>query len=610
MVAGNPANHGECFIVKQVLVLKSGGRCMGGECMSWFRRLRRKSFARIFHLQLISLILTFVLVRTSPAYADQQANEVRDTVTVNFVGDILLASRIGDLINSQGPMAPWEAVKDVLASADFTIGNLECPVGTSGQPMPGKSYTFRASPTSLLGLKQSGFDVVSLANNHTLDYGTSCMLETVENVKKYGIIPLGAGATEKEARAYAILEKNGIKIGVLATTSIIPVPEWASEKDKPGLAVDYSTWHPNITASIKELHDKVDIVVVLVHWGEERKTEPEDWVVKLEKALRDAGADIIIGTHPHVLRGIACDSHHLTAYSLGNFVFTTRADEPLCQIGTILKVTLSKDGIKEVQVIPTQIVQGKTILLQGEGRADAIKYLSSLTRPLGSDISDDGQVVEIRFKDMKDHWARFAAAYLAREGIVNGYPDSTFRPEKPLTFGELAKLMACTFFKNELESESQGAQILPALKDHWSYPYLVLLASNGVIEEGIPQQGPGSNSESTPRPPAPFTPDGFAPRKEVCLWVYKSINCTSSASLLSLKSADKEVSPDDKKTFDDLQGLPTPEMEAIEWCARRGIVTGYEDSTFRPDNPVTRGEMAMILWRILDSGVKPPDEGK
>ena len=130
------------------------------------------------------LLLILAWHSLSSQYSSRSAQtKASQTVTLNFVGDILLASRIQDLIDAEGPMAPWIGVKDLLQSADFTIGNLECAVGTTGSPMPDKQWTFRASPETLQGLKDAGVDVVSLANNHTLDFGVEGLLETIENVK-------------------------------------------------------------------------------------------------------------------------------------------------------------------------------------------------------------------------------------------------------------------------------------------------------------------------------------------------------------------------------------------------------------------------------------------
>jgi poly-gamma-glutamate synthesis protein (capsule biosynthesis protein) len=159
-------------------------------------------------------------------------------LTLSFVGDVLLGGSVGDLIDAEGPLAPWQGVKDLLSAADLTCGNLECAVGTTGTAVPGKTWTFRAAPKSLEGLIAAGFDVVSLANNHALDYGTECLLEGVRLLKDARVEPVGAGANDQAARKPFIFDKNGLKVGILATTIVWPDSSWVASRDSPGLAAD------------------------------------------------------------------------------------------------------------------------------------------------------------------------------------------------------------------------------------------------------------------------------------------------------------------------------------------------------------------------------------
>lgn len=540
-----------------------------------FRNLRQ-AIASVSRLFCVILAIIFLITIFPPAILFSQgedANLIKPTnlVRLNFVGDILLASRVGDLIRAEGPLAPWKGVLDVLRDADFTIGNLECALGTTGTPAPGKEYTFRAAPESLAGLKEAGFDLVSLANNHTLDYGVECLLETVENVKKYGIIPVGAGKDEATARAPVILEKNGIKIGVLATTMIVPTPEWAAKGDRPGLAVDYSGWFTNIESRLRELSTQADISVVLIHWGEERKTTPESWVLKIESALRRAGADIIIGTHPHVLRGFRYDGKTLTAHSLGNFVFTTRPEIPACQIGAILQVTVSREKVENVTVIPTKIVWGRTVLMEGREKDEILSTLSSLTRPFGADIDPAGNVYEMLFDDTKDHWARFYIARLARKGMVQGYGDGKFGPDRRVTRAEFAAMLARALAPEEEISRSKVPEGFSLCQEsHWAYKYLSYLVAIGTL----PRENPSWN------------PDELCSREEACILMWR---------------AKRSPDPPDssKKPFSDLANLDAESLNAVLWCADSGLINGYEDGTFRPSTGITRAESAAVITRFL-----------
>lgn len=539
---------------------------------------------------IVCLILSIVLIPHQLARAQTQATSPRDAnrkslVTLNFVGDILLASRIEDLINAEGPMAPWLGVKYALQDADFTIGSLECSVGTTGSPMPDKQYTFRASPETLESLKEAGVNVVSLANNHTLDFGVDCLLETVENVKQYGIIPVGAGHDEQTARAPVILEKNGIKIGVFATSMVIPVQAWAADGNKPGLAVDYSLWNENIVSRLEELRPQVDFTVVYLHWGEERTTAPEDWVLRMERVLRKAGADIIIGSHPHVLRGFRFNGKALTAHSLGNFVFTTNLNCPACQIGAILRVTVSKDGIENAAVVPTKIVFGKTVMLEDKEKAETLATLNSLSQPFETDIDQAGQLWEKPFPDILNHWARFDITRLARKDIVEGFEDATFRPDIHITRAEFITTIA-RVISGKLNLENKDIEGLDldtfclCEQDHWAFPYIAYLRNLGIL----------------PYHDCQLIIDEFCPRAEVCTLLWRAAGMPGAVDTAS--DATAEAQP--QQYLEEFESLDSESRKAVLWCIANGLLQGYGDGTLRLNQSITRAEAATIILRLLN----------
>lgn len=505
----------------------------------------------------------------SMALAQHSSNP---TITLSFVGDILLDYGVGDLIAREGPMAPWESVKDILSASDFTMGNLECAVGTTGIPMPNKTYTFRADPVALEGLVGSGFDAVSLANNHTLDYGTECFLETLDHVAASGIAVVGAGRNETEARAPHIFEKNGIKVGVLATNLVYPEVSWGATDTRPGQATDWGSRRGSgICASVEALSQEVDVVVVMLHWGEERKTEPESWVKNMETGLLEAGADIIIGGHPHILRGIRYNGQTLTAHSMGNFVFTIRADVPACQESGILSVTISKTGIESAAVHPTRIVNYRAIPLAGADRDVAINRLASLTRPFGSDIHGSGEVLPISFSDMAGHWARFTVARLTRGGVVQGCDDGTFKPDQKVTKAEFAALLARALVAQETIDAApavEGFGLCPS--DHWSYPYLNYLASVGSVPASDPT------------------------------WQYDALCLRGDAMMAIWKAFGSQPAPEELAAdFQDTASCEGDDLTSAIWGVSVGLLKGYEDNTLRLSGTLTRAEMAEVIFRLL-----------
>ncbi|MGE5580064.1 MAG: CapA family protein [Bacillota bacterium] len=524
-----------------------------GARAAWRRVDRMQRPARLALAALVPVVLLVASVSTSVSPAAASAEPV---VRLSFVGDILLNGTVGDLIKAEGPLAPWKGVKDLLSSADVTCGNLECAVGTTGTPLPGKTWTFRAEPATLQGLVDSGFDVVSLANNHTLDYGEECLLETVNTVEATGIDAIGAGANEAAAREPFVREINGIKVGILATAVTVPSDTWAAKPDKPGLAVDYPGWFPGIEASIRELSQRVDVVVVFVHWGEERTPTPVQWIERVHSAMRGAGAHAIIGSHPHVLHGVRYDGRTVTAYSLGNFVFSTNPAHPQCQVGTILTLTVSKGKVDAVELVPTKIVWGKTYPMEGAERDSALATMSSLSRPVGSDVDSDGSVVPLIYTDMHNHWARFTVGKLASRGSIEGYPDMTFRPDNPVTKGEFAAMFVRA---TATEADIEAA----ASPEEWSYPYLKYLAGAGAIPPADPQWG-----QDMP-----------------C----SRLDAITAMWRLAVKPEISEPS----------EGTPDPQA-AVTWATQNGILRGYADGSLRLDEVISRAEMAVIVFRYLD----------
>jgi len=272
----------------------------------------------------------------------------REGTTISFVGDILLASGVGRKIDENGPNYPFEKVKSYLSSSDLAIGNLESAVAVSGSPMQGKEYTFRAEPKVIGGLKYSGLDILSLANNHILDYGREAFIETLGHIEDSGLNYIGAGEDIDQAYRPVTVESKGEKVAIFGASRVIPSGSWYATKNNPGVAGAYNT--ERLIEEIKNAKGNVDYVIVYIHWGTERETISNKLQRSLAKTLIDNGADIIVGTHPHVLQGFEFYKGKLIAYSMGNFIFTNYNNPTM-----ILNVVIDKKRIKSAEVIPCMI---------------------------------------------------------------------------------------------------------------------------------------------------------------------------------------------------------------------------------------------------------------
>jgi poly-gamma-glutamate synthesis protein (capsule biosynthesis protein) len=318
---------------------------------------------------------------------DDAGSEREPAVRLLFVGDIMMGGRVGELLEREGYDYPYRHVGAALREADLAVGNLENPITDRGEPAD-KTWTFRTSPLAVPALKESGFDVLSLANNHVLDYGTDGFLDTLRYLDEAGIGRVGGGIDADEAYLPYYTEVNGIRIACLGFSHVVPEVGWKAGKNHPGVADMYDT--RRAVETIKAVREDADLVVVMVHWGIERAEEPEPYQVKKGREFIDAGADLVIGSHPHVLQGIESYQGKWIAYSLGNFIFTVSGNADTRQ-SAMLQADCRKDGDCRLTLIPVVTGPGQPYYPDEDGAAsilDRLNRLSYQTR-----VNGDGTVV-------------------------------------------------------------------------------------------------------------------------------------------------------------------------------------------------------------------------
>lgn len=245
-------------------------------------------------------------------------NKIQETITIAFTGDLIMEGSIERAMKLHGIDYPFLQVKQEIQEADYAIVNLETAVTTRGKA-DDKQYKFRTGPHSLQALKQAGFDMVSLANNHTMDYGEEGLLDTIDYVKKAGLDFVGAGRNSQEAYAAHTVQIKGKELAILGFSRVLPNVNWYAGNSKPGIASGYQI--DRMKKIIEDVKKEADYVFVYMHWGVERKQTPEPYQQKDAKAMIDAGADGIIGAHPHVIQELEYYKGKPIAYSIGNFFF-------------------------------------------------------------------------------------------------------------------------------------------------------------------------------------------------------------------------------------------------------------------------------------------------
>lgn len=264
-----------------------------------------------------------------------------------IVGDMMVDRGVEYMIKKKGKgdfRYPFLRIASYLKDKDLVFGNLEGPVSDKGKKV-GSIYSFRSDPQVTRGLKYAGFDILSLANNHALDYGREALKDTMNRLEENGIDYVGAGFDRKEAFSMKVKEINDSKIGFLSFTNLGPVA-WRAEKDSSGIAWIGKDLE-KIRLKIQESRSKADVLIVALHWGKEYQKEPTSFQKKLGRACIDAGADLVVGHHPHIVQQIKEYKEGWIAYSLGNFVFDQGFSEETMR-GLLLEIVVKDGRIKEV----------------------------------------------------------------------------------------------------------------------------------------------------------------------------------------------------------------------------------------------------------------------
>lgn len=305
-------------------------------------------------------------------------------IRMTFVGDVMMSDKVEGILQQQGYDYPYTYVKSYFQQADLAIANLETPITTGGTRQE-KEYSYRSSPLALPPLAEAGIDLVNLANNHSMDRGPDGLLDTIKHLKENGILYVGAGENIDEAYRAEIIEKNGMRIAFLGMNRVIPHESWKATTTRPGMTQVYD---PTLALeSIKKAKEQADLVVVIAHWGVEREDMPVQYQKDLARRFIDAGADLIVGSHPHVLQGFEQYNGKWIAYSLGNFIFTTNDNQKTWN-SAILQAECTADGACELNVVPVLTKYALPKPLEGEQAANLLNHLSSIS--LGAAIEHSG----------------------------------------------------------------------------------------------------------------------------------------------------------------------------------------------------------------------------
>lgn len=279
----------------------------------------------------------------------------KETVELIAVGDIMLSRHVGTKIReSKDNSLSFRKLSSLLSGADVTFANLESPFFDQGPPIK-EGMVFKAEPETIEGLKLAGIDLVSLANNHFGNQGRTGMLYTFSHLKNNGINYFGAGNNIEEAHTATLLESKGTRFVFLSYNEISP-ESYKAGTDKAGLSWISENEEDLVKMEndIKKAKEKADFAVISFHWGTEYQVKPNSKQKTIAQRAINAGADIILAQHPHVVQGLSFINDKLVAYSLGNFIFDQMWSEETRE-GLVVKVYLKGNKAKDVDLIPIKI---------------------------------------------------------------------------------------------------------------------------------------------------------------------------------------------------------------------------------------------------------------
>jgi hypothetical protein len=317
---------------------------------------------------------------------DNSLEELSEDAVMIFGGDVYLSDDIISIYNNIGIDGILSNdLQEEFEKADVAMVNEEFAFSTRGTPMEDKQFTFRVDPERVQILKNMKIDVVTLANNHSMDFGADALIDTLATLNSAEINYVGAGNNLDSARETKYIDVNNKIIAFLGASRVIPVPEWNAGSNTPGM---FTTYDPTaLINEIKEANVVSDFIVVYVHWGIEKDTSPEDYQRNLAKQYIDAGADLVIGSHPHVLQGIEYYNGKPIIYSLGNFMFYNTISQT-----ALLKVTVNAEDKVQVQLLPCKAANGMTTRM--EDASEISEFYRSMTElSFGIEFDANGNVI-------------------------------------------------------------------------------------------------------------------------------------------------------------------------------------------------------------------------
>ena len=288
--------------------------------------------------------------RAAPSTSPSPTEPARPPLVIHGTGDVNLDPSYIPELAANGYDYAWSGLGDLFRRDDLTVVNLECPASDVGTIIK-KEFNFRCDPAALPAMREAGVEVANQGNNHGYDYGPEALLDSVANLRRSGIRPVGAGRNDRAALKPAVLDVEGWRVAVLGFGMVVDPPESVAAPGHPGIAAGHDT--SAMLEAIRDAELTSDLVVVTIHWGVELDTAPRPEQVELGHSFVEAGADIVFGHHSHRLQPV---THHLRRpifWGLGNFVWPDFSVEGATT--AVARAVVRPDGSVRGRLLPAFI---------------------------------------------------------------------------------------------------------------------------------------------------------------------------------------------------------------------------------------------------------------
>jgi len=296
-------------------------------------------------------------------------------VRIVFAGDAMMDGSVKEAIRKNGPHFPFTQVRSEVQRADFAFMNLETSVTNRTRKDTNQIYNYSADPIALQGVKDAGFDLVSIANNHTMDFLQQGFSDTLANLDHYGLPYVGGGHNEAEAYAGKTFAIGGYRVKFMAVSRFLPTGEWFAGPNRAGIANAYEQY--KVIQAVRREREGCDYLLLYIHWGVAGHHRPEPWQRQFAKEIIDAGADAVIGSHPHALQGFEYYRGKPIAYSIGNFLFPNYVRKAKAETG-LLSLVLDRGRIG-IQFSPYEIRDDQVIKLGKTAWDNRLRHLQTIS---------------------------------------------------------------------------------------------------------------------------------------------------------------------------------------------------------------------------------------